>query len=373
MEVLRREAKAHVESVGPYSLRLVYPIKSGHKHDAQVVAVQASGTAYFDLSLMNEEVWRARMAEVDNSMTGKTCLVTGATAGIGQETARELARLGATVIIVGRNPARCEATVVAIQRETGNPHVEFLRADMSSQAEIRRLAREFHERRQRLHVLVNNAGALFTHRCASADGIEMTFALNHLGYFLLTRLLLDTLKASAPARIVNVSSDAHKRVEEFDFAGLEKATCGGAKSQWASELFWMIAPWKHPALRRYCQSKLANMLFTYELARRLPGTGVTVNAVNPGYVATNITAGNGLLGWIMRRFMGRYGISAAEGALPSVYLATAPELEGVTGQYFMFQKSWSSSLAAQDEATARRLWQLSEELTEAPGVVAHGV
>src|SRR5262245_55083634 len=157
------------------------------------------------------------MAGKDQSMSGKTCLVTGATAGIGEVTARELARRGACVVIVGRSQERCEATVAAIRRETGNPSVEFLVADLSSQAEIRRLAREFLGRHRRLHVLVNNAGALFDQRRESADGIEMTLALNHLAYFLLTNLLLDTLKASAPARIVNVSSHAHEMVREFDF------------------------------------------------------------------------------------------------------------------------------------------------------------
>ena len=307
------------------------------------------------------------MPDADLPMAGKTCLVTGATAGIGQATALELARLGATVVVVGRNPARCQAAVALIHRETSNPQVEFLCADLSSQAEIRRLGGEFHARHKHLHVLVNNAGALFTRACESAEGIEMTFALNHLGYFLLTSLLLDTLKASAPARIVIVSSDAHKRVAEFDFTGLERTRANGAKSTRRQAFLGLILPWKHPALQLYCQSKLANMLFTYELARRLAGTGITVNAVNPGWVATNITAGNGLLGWMMRRYMERYGVSAAEGAQTAIYLATSPEVEGVTGQYFQLNKPWSSSVAAQDEAAARRLWQLSEELTESAG------
>jgi NAD(P)-dependent dehydrogenase (short-subunit alcohol dehydrogenase family) len=161
------------------------------------------------------------MAERDTSMTGKTCLVTGATAGIGEATAHELARWGGCVVLVGRNQERCQATTEAMQRETGNPSVEFLVADLSSQAEIRRLAREFLKRHCRLDVLVNYAGALFAQRRESVDGIEMTLALNHLAYFLLTNLLLDTLKASAPARIVNVSSRAHQDVKGLDFDDLQ--------------------------------------------------------------------------------------------------------------------------------------------------------
>jgi NAD(P)-dependent dehydrogenase (short-subunit alcohol dehydrogenase family) len=291
-------------------------------------------------------------------------MVTGATAGIGQATALALARLGANVTIVGRSRARCEATAAWIHCETGNEKVEFLVADLSSQAEIRKLVCEFHQRHDRLQVLVNNAGALFADDQVSADGIEMTLALNHLGYFLLTNLLLETLKTSAPSRIVNVSSDAHKRIRAFDFAELERRTRNVSNIKLADKLRGLILPWRHPALHRYCQAKLGNMLFTQELARRLVGTGVTVNAMNPGWVATNITAGNGMLGWMMRRYMNVFGVSAADGAKTAVYLATAPEVEGVTGQYFQLEKPWTTSLAAQDKSAARRLWQMSEELTQ---------
>ena len=308
------------------------------------------------------------MAPPNESMAGKVCLVTGATAGIGQVTARELAQRGAVVVIVGRDRARCERTVEAIRRQTGNPAIESLRADLSSQAEVRRLAAEFLERYDRLDVLVNNAGALFARRQESADGIEMTLALNHLAYFLLTNLLLDRLKASAPARVVNVSSHAHEMVAGFDFddpQGRKNAGrfWGYGQSRLGGLAFTLFAPMRHPALLQYARSKLANLLFTYELARRLEGTGVTVNSLHPGFVASSFMAGNGALGWFMRRWVGLFGTSVEEGAKTSVYLATSPEVAGTTGRYFARQKAIESSLASRDEESARRLWALSEELT----------
>jgi NAD(P)-dependent dehydrogenase (short-subunit alcohol dehydrogenase family) len=301
-------------------------------------------------------------------MAGKTCLVTGATAGIGEVTARELARRGARVVIVGRSQQRCEATVEAIRLRTGNPAVEFLRADLSSQAEVRRLAQEFLQRHRRLDVLVNNAGALFARSQESVDGIEMTFALNHLAYFLLTGLLLDTLRASAPARIVNVSSRAHEDVQGLDFDDLQARS--GARSFWGyggsrfgGLLFTLFAPMRHPAFLQYARSKLANLLFTCELARRLEGTGVTVNALHPGFVASRFSAGHGAFGWLMRRWAGLFAIGVEEGAQTSVYLATSPEVEGVTGRYFVKCKAVPSSPASLDQEAARRLWQVSEELT----------
>jgi NAD(P)-dependent dehydrogenase (short-subunit alcohol dehydrogenase family) len=308
------------------------------------------------------------MAGESTSMSGKTCLVTGATAGIGEVTARELARRGACVVLVGRSQQRCEATAEAIRRETGNPSVEVLVADLSSQAEIRRLAREFQERHRRLDVLVNNAGAMFAQRRESVDGIEMTLALNHLAYFLLTNLLLDLLKASAPARIVNVSSRAHVHVGGLDFDDLQDKSRSGSfwgygESSLAGLLFALVAPLRHPAFLQYARSKLANLLFTYELAWRLEGTGVTVNALHPGFVASRFMAGNGALGWFMRGWAGLLAISSVEGAQTSIYLASSPEVEGVTGKYFDKQKAIASSAASLDETAARRLWQLSEQLT----------
>ncbi|HEV3162544.1 MAG TPA: SDR family oxidoreductase [Isosphaeraceae bacterium] len=283
------------------------------------------------------------MAEPDQTMAGKVCLVTGATSGIGQVTARELARLGASVVVVGRSLQKCEATVSQIRQQTGHPRVDFLVADLSSQAEVRRLASEFLRKNTRLDVLVNNAGGMFMNQQESVDGIELTLALNHLAYFLLTNLLLERLKASAPARIVNVSSEAHRGVT-LDFDNLQ-------------------AQGRYGGFRVYSQSKLANLLFTFELARRLEGTGVTVNALHPGFVATNIFAGNGLLGWSVRRIASLIAMSPEQGAKTSIYLAASPEVEGVTGQYFAKQKRVAPSPASLDEAAARRLWEVSEQLT----------
>lgn len=191
---------------------------------------------------------------------------------------------------------------------------------------------------------MNNAGSFFMSRQESVDGIEMTFALNHLGYFLLTNLLLDTLEASAPARIVNVSSAAHERAQ-IDFEDLQGRQ-------------------KYSGWQAYGQSKLANVLFTYELARRLEGTGVTVNALHPGFVATNLGAGTyGLIGRLFKKLVNLRGVSPEEGARTSIYLATSSEVEGVTRKYFVEQKAVPSSEASYDEATARRLWQVSAELT----------
>src|SRR5262245_57965910 len=283
------------------------------------------------------------MAAPAPSMQDKICLVTGATSGIGRVTAQALAQQGATVVLVGRNPERTAATVSRLQQETGNPHVEYLLADLSAQAQVRQLAAEFQRRFARLDVLLNNAGAFFSQRHVSVDGIEMTLALNHLAYFLLTHLLLDTLKATPAARLVNVSSDAHRKAQ-FDFADPQGAQ-------------------RYRGWRAYCQSKLANLLFTYELARRLAGTGVTANAVHPGFVATGFGHNNrGLitLGVWIAQFT---ALSPEQGAETLIYLATSPEVAGVTGAYFVKKRSVESSVASYDQAVAQRLWQLSTELT----------
>lgn len=277
-------------------------------------------------------------------MTGKVCLVTGATSGIGQATAHALARLGTTVIVVGRNPEKGATTVAQINRACDNPNIDCLLADLSSQAAIHQLAQQLKDRYQRLDVLVNNAGAVFMQRQESADGIEMTFALNHLGYFLLTNLLLDVLKASAPARIVNVSSELHRKAH-LDFDDLQNAR-------------------RYRGMNAYHQSKLANILFTYELARRLEGTGVTANALSPGLVATNLGMNNRGLSPLMKRFVDRMmGIGPEEGAQTGVYLATSPQVEGVTGEYFVKQEAVQSSPETYNEAIAERLWEVSAELT----------
>ncbi len=281
---------------------------------------------------------------MQQSTEGKICLITGATAGIGFVTARELAAKGMAVTIVGRDAAKTQATAEQIKRETGNAQGDYLVADLSSQAEVRKLANDFTQRHSRLDVLLNNAGAMFTTQQQSADGIEMTFALNHLAPFLLTHLLLDTLKGSAPARIIVVGSDAHNGARNsFDDPQQKRRGYSG--------------------LRAYGESKLANIMFTYELARRLAGTGVTANTLHPGFVASNFGKNNGgLVGFgmiLMRPIM----ISSDRGAQTSIYLASSPEVEGVTGQYFVKSKPARSSAASYDEAAQRHLWELSEELT----------
>lgn len=307
------------------------------------------------------------MEKQEASMAGKVCLITGATAGIGEATARELAHRGATVVLVGRNRARCEAVADSIRRSTGNPSVEFLLADLSSQAEVRRLAQEFLRRHDRLHVLVNNAGALFALRRESADGIEMTLALNHLAYFLLTGLLLKTLKESAPARIVNVSSRAHHDVPGIDFddpqaTGVPRPKSYGT-SEWSSLFYCLFKPWAHPGFAQYAQTKLANVLFTLELAKRLEGSGVTANALDPGFVATQFTAGNGSLGWFMRLWSNLSGLTPEEGARTSIYLASSTEVEGVSGKYFARCAQATPSTFATDPVAMKKLWELSERLT----------
>ncbi|MBW1900345.1 MAG: SDR family oxidoreductase [Deltaproteobacteria bacterium] len=276
-------------------------------------------------------------------MKEKVCMVTGATSGIGLATARGLARQGATIVAVGRNPEKGSDIVSRIRKATGNPSVDFMQADLSDQAQIRYLAEEFKNRYSRLDVLVNNAGAIFLKRELSLDGIEMTFAVNHLSIFLLTNLLLETLKASAPARIVNVSSNMQKNAR-ISFEDLE-----GAR--------------KYGSFQAYGQSKLCVLFFTYELARRLDGTQVTVNALHPGVVGTNIGGNNG---WIGRLFVPLYKLfakSPSKGAETSIYVASAPDLEGVTGKYFIDKKPVASSPISYDEAAVQRLWRISEGMT----------
>jgi NAD(P)-dependent dehydrogenase (short-subunit alcohol dehydrogenase family) len=280
----------------------------------------------------------------DNSMNGKVCLVTGATSGIGAETAKQLARLGATVILVGRSADKSAVAVAWIKQQTGNAAVEYMLADLSSQKQVRELAQQFKSKHSRLDVLVNNAGAVMMRRQESVDGIEMTWAVNHLGYFLLTYLLLDTLIASAPARIVNVASALHAQAR-INFDDLQ-----GKRS--------------YNPLNAYNHSKLANILFTYELARRLAGTRVTANALHPGGVRTNLVARNGgLFKWFVQPLFNLQAISVEQGARTSVYLASSPEVEGVTGKYFGKCQEWRSSSDSYDEAAQKRLWQVSAEMT----------
>jgi NAD(P)-dependent dehydrogenase (short-subunit alcohol dehydrogenase family) len=280
-------------------------------------------------------------------MQGKVCLITGATSGIGRITAQAIARQGAQVVLVGRDVTRGANSVAQIKQATGNDAVEFLLADLSSQADIAKLAQMFQHRYARLDVLVNNAGAMFAERQVSVDGYEMTFALNHLGYFLLTHLLLDILKASAPSRIVNVASSAHRRgrLRFNDLLGERKF--GG----------W----------RAYCQSKLANIMFTYELANRLKDLEVTANALHPGFVATRFGHNNSGISATLMRAAQALAISAEKGAETMIYLSTSPEVTGVSGKYFVNKREVRSSPQSYDTTMAKALWHVSEAMV---GLVA---
>jgi retinol dehydrogenase 14 len=279
---------------------------------------------------------------MDTQLNGKTILITGGTNGIGLITARELARLGAQVTIVSRSAEKCARVAESIETETSHT-VEWIAADLSSLAGVRQAAAEFLQRHARLDVLINNAGALFANHQVTVDGYEMTFALNHLNYFLLTNLLLDTIKASAPARIVNVSSNAHLR-GRIDFNDLQ-----GQKH--------------YGGMRAYSQSKLANILFTYELARRLEGTGVTANVLHPGFIATGFARNNGFLYNLGMGILGRFIRQPEEGAQTTIYLAASPEVEGITGKYFVDCKETPSIPPSYDQKLQEKLWQVSLELT----------
>jgi NAD(P)-dependent dehydrogenase (short-subunit alcohol dehydrogenase family) len=278
----------------------------------------------------------------EQSMRGRICLVTGANSGIGRATTEALARMGARVVMVCRDRGRGEQARAEVSRDSGNAQVELFVADLGSSPSIRALSGELHQRLHHLNVLVNNAGTYLTKREVTADGLEATFAVNHLGYFLLTNLLLDLLEAGAPSRIVNVSSGAHLNAHiNFDDLQWERHYNG----------------WK-----AYGQSKLANVLFTNELARRLEGTGVTVNAVHPGVVRTNFGSSGGFIHF-GTRIAGPFLLSPEKGADTVVWLASSPEVEGVTGKYFAKRKPSRTSTEARDPAEQERLWQISAELT----------
>jgi NAD(P)-dependent dehydrogenase (short-subunit alcohol dehydrogenase family) len=277
-------------------------------------------------------------------MNGKTVLVTGANQGIGKAAAVGLARLGARVTIVSRSAEKARAAVADIQAVSGAPRVDSIVADLSSQADVRRAAAEYKAGHDRLDVLVNNAGVFVPRRRVTVDGHEETFAVNHLASFLLTRELLELLKASAPARIVNVSSDAHRH----------------AKMQWQDLEF---ANRRYSGWRAYGQSKLANVLFTYEMARRVEGTAVTVNALHPGVVATGFGRTYGGPMAMVYILGGPFMLSPERGAETTVYLASSPAVEGVSGKYFSRCKAVRSSRESYCEASQRKLWALSDGMT----------
>jgi retinol dehydrogenase-14 len=279
------------------------------------------------------------------SMTGKTVLITGGTGGIGKAAAIGLARMGARVGITGHDRARAVDAAAAITRESGNPAVDIFVADMSSQADVRRLAIGVLAIYPRLDVLLNNVGGFWAHRHLTADGLEHTFALNHLAPFLLTNLLLDRLVASSPARVVTVSSGAHS-MGKIDFDDL-------------------MGQRNYSGSRAYNQSKLANVMFTYELARRLEGTGVTANAMHPGLTSTAFSAEDPALGFLVR-IMRPFMRSPAKGADTAIYLASAPDVAGVTGRYFADRVAKETSKPSYDTAAAARLWQVSADLVGLP-------
>lgn len=287
-------------------------------------------------------------------MRGKTCLVTGANRGIGRATAEGLAKLGARVVMLCRDPQGGERARTEIIAATGNPQVELVLADLSIQAEVRRAADEFRQRFDRLDVLVSNAGAFFVRRTMTVDNIEATFATNHLASFILINALTDLLVASAPARIVIVASEAHQRVSDPE--------------DWTSSR-------GYSGRNAYNRSKLANVIFGYDLAGRLEGSGVTVNSCHPGLVATPVLRGFTDHWWSRWAWpiVQRFTITPEEAAGALIYLAMSPDVEGVTGKYFKNSAPTSSSLISHDSVIGARLWNLSLRLTgELPPVTITG-
>ena len=278
-------------------------------------------------------------------MKGKVVLITGASSGIGKETALGLAKMGTSLVLVCRDREKGEAAKEEITKATGNASIELLLADLLPQREVRRVATEFKATHPRLDVLINNAGAGFAEYSETEDGIERTMAINYFTPFLLTNLLLETLKNSAPSRVVNVTSSEHYDAH-LDLDNVNKDSRMGIAGADA-----------------YRRSKLAIVLFTYELARRLQGTGVTVNCLNPGAVRTKIWSQAGALTPLFR-FMSLFMLSAEKGAQSPLYLASSPEVEGVSGKYFDKKVPKRSSETSYDEAMAKRLWDLSERMTE---------
>lgn len=274
-------------------------------------------------------------------MKGKIALITGGTSGIGRVTARELARMGAKVVVVGRDPAKLDA----VKRELG---ADAIRADLQLIADARRAAAEFRSRYARIDVLVNNAGALFGQRQVTVEGLERTFALNHMAYFTLTTALLDLLRASAPARVVTVSSEA-ARGGRIDFADLQMER-------------------RYLGIRQYCNSKLMNLLFAFELSRRLQGSVVTSNAVHPGAIASGFAMQDA--GWygVLTRLARPFLIGEEKGARTQIWVASDPSLENVTGRYFVRQRAKAPPRAALDQAAARRLWEESEKIAASPTI-----
>ena len=281
-------------------------------------------------------------------MKGKVCVITGATSGIGVVAAERLAAMGARLVLVGRDKARGEAALAQIRRQVPGAELRIHYADLSRLAEMNHLAAEIAALEPRIDVLINNAGAVFNERRVTEDGFERTFALNHMAYFVLSNRLKERLIAAAPARIVNVASDAH-RGQTLDFGDLQSAH-------------------GYRGFTVYGRSKLANILFTRELARRLAGTGVSANCLHPGFVATRFGENNSGLFRLGLGFAKRFfALSPEKGAQTIVYLASAPEVAQRTGGYFAQSRPATPTAAAQDDGAARRLWEESARLANLPG------
>ena len=286
----------------------------------------------------------------EQTMQGRTCLITGATNGIGRETAVALAEMGASVVITARDERKGRAVQSEIKERSG-VDVDVLFADLASLADVRRLADGYKSRHNKLHVLINNAGAINSQRLETQDGYEMTFAVNHLAHFLLTDQLLEVIKSSAPARIINVSSGAHTGAKvDFDDLQAESGYSG---------------------MRAYGQSKLANVLFTKELARRLEGSNVTANSLHPGVVKTGFGHNNGGLMGVGLSFFhivaSPFLLNSAQGAETSIHLASSPDVENVSGEYFVKKEAVPSNDVSNDPDVARKLWDVSEQLVRANG------
>jgi NAD(P)-dependent dehydrogenase (short-subunit alcohol dehydrogenase family) len=281
-------------------------------------------------------------------MEGKTCLITGSTSGIGKEIALGLAKMKANVILVGRNKVKCQATTEEIWRKASiaadKSRISYLLADLSSQASIHQLANEFLDSYGSLDILVNNAGVFLSRRFTTIDNIEYTFAVNHLAPFLLTNLLFEKMKASSPSRVITTSSVAHRGAYiNFDNLQFERGRYNGVEA--------------------YRQSKLANILFTKELARRSRGSGVTSNCFHPGGVRTNLVQNNPWYYRLIWATINPFLVSPKKGADTAIYLASSPKVAEISGEYFVNRKPVRLLGLAADYDTAARLWKISEELT----------
>lgn len=289
------------------------------------------------------------MTYTKTDLSGKTALVTGATSGIGEVTATALANMGATVYLLCRSREKGQNLAENIKQSANHDRVHLIIADLGEQAQVRAAAEEFLNTGEPLHILHNNAGITNTSWQASPDGIEETFAVNHLGYFLLTNLLLDRMKTSAPARIVNVASHAHHFVKGMQFDDLEYKG-------------------RYQTLKVYGQSKLANLLFALELNSRLENSGITINSVHPGAVSTGLGTQNGLLGKMIPLLLRPFFRTPERGAESSIYACVSPKLDGTTGKYYYNCKEVQPKPWARDTGAALQLWKISEDMvgTEFP-------